>query len=58
MNLPKNVLFLLNVLMVRYREVVSDQFNVATSVRVGVVDRNGTLNYIIINMLRHTSLVM
>jgi hypothetical protein len=44
--------------MVRHREVASDQINVVGFLQVGIVGRNGTRDYTIINILRRTSIVM
>ena len=51
-------IYLWNVAMVRHREMASDQVNVVGFLRVGIVGRNGTRNYAIINILRSTRIVM
>jgi hypothetical protein len=44
--------------MVRHHEMVSDQVNVVGLLQVGIVGRNGTQNYTIINILRRTGIIM
>jgi len=44
--------------MVRHRKMASVQVNMVGFLRVGIVGRNGTRNYTIINILRPTIIVM
>jgi hypothetical protein len=43
---------------VHHREMASDQVNVVGFLQVGIVGRNGTRNYTIINIIRPTSIFM